>query len=141
MKNLISVIILVFTFAITANGQQLSIGSDLVQFGVAQTSDSQSAFAEIGYTHNLASVFNIRLAGGASVIESTYQTTIPNSNTDSFRQGTDETSLIVAFRPSVMVGIDLPIDRFKIGLYSGYQSVIHESVSHNFVPLSVLLSF
>jgi len=134
MKYLLT---LLFTlFALTANSQSISVGSDYAQIGASQN----SVYAEATYTSNLIWKFNTKVSAGAGIVQSESDTFVQNGTTKRFN-GHTESNANVAFMPSAMVGVDLPISKLSLGVYSGYRSEINANVKHRFVPISLSISF
>jgi len=134
MKYLITVLFTLFAF--TANSQSISVGSDYAQIGASQN----SVYAEAIYTSNLIWKLNTRVSAGAGIVQSESDTFVQNGTTKRFN-GYSKSTANVAFMPSAMVGVDIPISKLSLGVYSGYRSEINTYVNHRFVPLLVSISF
>ena len=120
-------------FALSVQAQTFSIGTDNVQLGVSEN----SVFTEASYTQDLVWKFNTKLSVGAVLHQSQQTVYVFNENTRR-DNGVTEPSNKFAVMPSAMIGIDIPIKDFSIGIYTGFRSY---NLDPFFEPVSLSLNF
>lgn len=131
MKYLL--VILTLAFTINANAQTIAVGSDAVQVGAS----SESVFAQATYKSDIVWNFKTKLSVGVGVFNESTKSYTTNGNTERFN-GYTEQSANVAFMPSAMVGLDIPIHSLTFGVYSGFRSYNSNAF---FEPVSISITF